>query len=162
MKKDDNSLEYIYDVVDIGFDYSMSQLNAAYIRAQIKEQDKNLKRLKEISKKYTESLNGVNHITTPQNCSKEHPYTLYIVKIDKNRDSFALELQKKGVNVGLHYIPLHFLSYYKNKYSLKINNFPTALTCYQQFMSLPIYPSMSDKEVAFVIKKVKSVSSTRV
>jgi len=162
MQKDEKSLEYVYDVIDIGFDYSMSQLDAAYIRAQIKEQDKNLKRLKEISQKYTESFNEVEHITTPQNCSKEHPYTLYIVKVDKNRDSFALEMKKKGVEVGLHYIPLHFLTYYKNKYSLKINNFPTALTCYQQFMSLPIYPSMSDKEVAFVIKTVKTVSSTRV
>ena len=72
------------------------------------------------------------------------------------------QAKKEGVEVGLHYIPLHFLTYYKNKYSLKINNFPTALTCYQQFMSLPIYPSMSDKEVAFVIKTVKTVSSTRV
>jgi len=34
-------------------------------------------------------------------------------------------VKKKGVEVGLHYIPLHFLTYYKNKYSLKINNFPT-------------------------------------
>jgi len=162
MKKNENSLEYIYDVVDIGYDYSMSQLDAAYIRAQIKEQDKNLIRLKEISKKYTKDLDTVSHITTPQNCSSEHPYSLYIIKVDKNRDSFALELKKEGVEVGLHYIPLHFLTYYKTKYLLKINNFPTALTCYQQVMSLPIYPSMTDKEVQYVIDKVKSVSSTRV
>jgi len=156
------NVNYIYDVVDIGFDYSMSQLDAAYIRAQIKEQDKNLKRLLEISTKYFSELSDVNHITTPQNCSSEHPYSLYIVKVDKNRDSFALELKKEGVEVGLHYIPLHFLTYYKTKYSLKINNFPTALTCYQQFMSLPIYPSMSDEDVDYVIEKVKFVSSTRV
>ena len=43
MQKDEKSLEYVYDVIDIGFDYSMSQLDAAYIRAQIKEQDKYLK-----------------------------------------------------------------------------------------------------------------------
>ena len=162
MKKDENALEYIYDVVDIGFDYSMSQLDAAYIRAQIKEQDSNLKRHKEISDRYMEALNGVEHITTPENCSKEHPYSLFIVKVDKNRDSFALELKNEGVEVGLHYIPLHFLTYYKTKYALKINNFPTALTCYQQVMSLPIYPSMSDEEVEFVVEKVKFVASTRV
>jgi len=162
MKRDENALEYIYDVVDIGFDYSMSQLDAAYIRAQIKEQDKNLQRLQEIAKKYTEELNGVDHITVPESCSEEHPFSLYIIKVDKNRDSFALELQKEGVEVGLHYIPLHFLTYYKTKYALKINNFPTALTSYQQVMSLPIYPSMSDKEVDYVLKKVKFVASTRV
>ena len=162
MKRDEDSLEYIYDVVDIGYDYSMSQLDAAYIRAQIKEQDSNLKRIKEIADMYNEALASVDHVTIPELISNEHIYSLYIIKIDKNRDSFALELKKEDVEVGLHYIPLHFLSYYKTKYSLKINNFPTALTSYQQVMSLPIYPSMSDKEVEFVINKIKTVSSTRV
>ncbi|HEY9204227.1 MAG TPA: DegT/DnrJ/EryC1/StrS family aminotransferase, partial [Sulfurimonas sp.] len=68
----------------------------------------------------------------------------------------------QGVEVGLHYIPLHFLTYYKNKYSLKVNNFPVALTTYQQVMSLPIYASMEDKEVQYVIEKIKAVASTRV
>lgn len=162
MQKNEDSLEYIYDVVDIGFDYSMSQLDAAYIRAQIKEQDKNLKRVKEIANMYNEALKSVAHISIPKPVSDEHPYSLYIIKVDKNRDSYALELKKHGIEVGLHYIPLHFLSYYKAKYSLKINNFPAALTSYQRVMSLPIYASMQDKDVKYVIDKIKSVSLTRV
>lgn len=162
MKRDEDSLEYIYDVVDIGFDYSMSQLSAAYIRAQIKEQDKNLQRIKEIAQMYNKALEGVEHVTIPKPKNEDHPYSLYIIKVDKNRDSFALELKKQGVEVGLHYIPLHFLTYYKNKYSLKVNNFPVALTTYQQVMSLPIYASMEDKEVQYVIEKIKAVASTRV
>jgi dTDP-4-amino-4,6-dideoxygalactose transaminase len=162
MTREEGALEYIYDVVDIGFDYAMSQLDAAYIRAQIKEQDKNLKRVKEIAEIYNKALDGVGHITIPKPLSDEHPYSLYIIKVDKNRDSFALELKKQGVEVGVHYIPLHFLSYYKHKYALKVNNFPVALTTYQQVMSLPIYPSMQDKEVQYVIDKIKSVASTRV
>ena len=162
MTREEDSLEYIYDVVDIGFDYNMSQLDAAYIRAQIKEQEKNLKRVQEIAQMYNKALDGVNHITIPKPLTDEHPYSLYIIKVDKNRDSFALELKKQGVEVGVHYIPLHFLSYYKHKYSLKVNNFPVALTTYQQVMSLPIYASMQDKEVQYVIDKIKSVASTRV
>ena len=162
MTRDEDSLEYIYDVVDIGFDYSMSQLSAAYIRAQIKEQDKNLQRIQAIAQMYNKALDGVEHVTIPKPKSDDHPYSLYIIKVDKNRDSFALELKKQGVEVGLHYIPLHFLTYYKNKYSLKVNNFPVALTTYQQVMSLPIYASMEDKEVQYVIEKIKAVASTRV
>jgi dTDP-4-amino-4,6-dideoxygalactose transaminase len=162
MTRNENALEYIYDVVDIGFDYSMSQLDAAYIRAQIKEQDKNLARIKEIASMFNEALANIEHITIPEPLSDEHPFSLYIIKVDKNRDSFALELKKEGVNVGLHYIPLHFLSYYKTKYNLKINNFPTALTVYQQVMSLPIYAGMCNKDVEFIIDKIKSVASTRV
>jgi len=162
MTRDSGALEYIYDVVDIGFDYSMSQLDAAYIRAQIKEKDKNLLRIKEIASMYTKALSTIDHVTVPDPINDEHPFSLYIIKVDKNRDSFALELKKEGVEVGLHYIPLHFLSYYKTKYSLKINNFPTALTTYQQVMSLPIYAGMCNKDVEFIIDKIKFVSSTRV
>jgi perosamine synthetase len=162
MVREKDSLEYIYDVVDIGNDYSMSQLDAAYIRAQLKDQDKNLVRHKQIAQMYNEALGGVAHVTPPKVNSEEHPYSLYIIKIDKNRDSFALELRNSGIETGLHYIPLHLLSYYKSKYSLRVNDFPVALRSFQQVLSLPIFPSMDDKEVAFVCDKIKKIAKTRV
>ena len=162
IKRDEDSLEYIYDVVDIGNDYSMSELDAAYIRAQIKKQDKNITRQQEIAKMYSKALGETPHITIPDMSNEEHPFSLYIVKVDKNRDSFALELKKVGVESGLHYIPLHLLTYYKSKYSLKINNFPKALQSYQQVLSIPIYASMTDKDVKFVCDKIKQIAKTRV
>ena len=160
--RDENSLEYIYEVVDIGNDYSMSELNAAYIRAQVSHQDESIKRQREIAKIYNETLVNVEHVTIPKIDNDEHPFSLYVVKIDKNRDSFALELQKEGVGTGLHYIPLHLLTYYKSKYSLRINDFPVALRAYQQILSLPIYAGMDDKDVKFVCDKIKKIASTRV
>jgi perosamine synthetase len=160
--RDEDALEYIYDVTDIGNDYSMSQLNAAYIRAQIEEQDANIIRQQAIAKMYSEKLKGVEHITIPDMSNDEHPFSLYIIKIDKNRDSFAVELKKEGVIAGLHYIPLHLLTYYKSKYSLRVNDFPVALRSYQQVLSLPIYATMSDEEVNSVIETVKQIAKTRV
>ncbi|MDD2789090.1 MAG: DegT/DnrJ/EryC1/StrS aminotransferase family protein [Sulfurimonas sp.] len=160
--RDKDALEYIYDVVDIGNDYSMSELNAAYIRAQLGDQDKNIARHRAIAKVYNEALGGVAHITIPQVSDEAHIYALYIIKIDKNRDSFALELKNAGIDAGLHYIPLHLLSYYKAKYSLRVNDFPVALRTYQQVLSLPIYPSLDDKEVAFICDKIKKIAKTRV
>ena len=162
IERDEDSLEYIYDVVDIGNDYSVGELDAAYIRAQIIQQDNNIQRQQEIAKIYSESLNSTEHITIPDMSNDEHPFFLYVIKVDKNRDSFALELKKAGVECGLHYIPLHLLTYYKSKYSLKINNYPKALQSYQQVLSLPIYPAMDDKEVKFVCDKVKQIAKTRV
>ena len=161
-RDEDASLEYIYDVVDIGNDYSISPLNAAYIRAQIQEQDKNITRQRAIAKAYNEGLEGVAHVKLPLDDSEENPYSLYIIKIDKNRDSFALELQEMGIGTGLHYIPLHLMSYYKAKYSLRVNDFPVALRSFQQILSLPIYPSMSDKDVQSVISAIKKIAKTRV
>ena len=162
MVRDEDALEYIYDVVDIGNDYSLSQLNAAYIRAQLQEQDATIARQKEIAKMYSEALDGVEHVTLPESSNEEHPYSLYIIKIDKNRDSFAVALKEEGIIAGLHYIPLHLLSYYKSKYSLRLNDFPVALRSYQQVLSLPVYAQMSDEQVKRVIDTVKKIAKTRV
>ena len=162
IQRQENALEYIYDVVDIGNDYIMSQLDAAYIRAQLKSQDENIQRQKDIAKLYNESLDGVEHIQISKLSYEEHPYFSYIVEVDKNRDSFALELKKEGIDTALHFIPLHLLSYYKSKYALKINSYPVALNTFQRVLSLPIYPSMSDKEVKTVIDTIKKIAKTRV
>jgi len=162
MVRDEDALEYIYDVTDIGNDYLLSDLNAAYIRAQVADQDKNIQRAQEIAKMYSEGLVGVDHVTLPQMDNEENPYSLYVIKIDKNRDSFASALREEGIGTGLHYIPLHLLTYYKSKYSLRVNDFPVALRTYQQVLSLPIYANMSDEEVKSVISTVKKIAKTRV
>ena len=160
--RDEDSLEYIYDVVDIGNDYSMSELNAAYIRAVILDQDATIARQQVIANRYTTELSGVDHVILQDMQSEENSYSLYIIKIDKNRDSFAVELRDAGVGSGLHYIPLHLLSYYKAKYSLRVNDYPVALRSYQQVLSLPIYANMSDAQVKSVIDKIKKIAKTRV
>lgn len=160
--RDEDALEYIYDVTDIGNDYSLSYLNAAYIRAQLQDQDKNIQRQREIAQIYDKELAGVDHVSIPEITNEEHPYSLYIIKIDKNRDSFAVDLKEAGVQTGLHYIPLHLLTYYKTKYALRVNDFPVALRSYQQVLSLPIYGSMSDEEVKFVCDTIKKIAKTKV
>jgi len=160
--RDEDSLEYIYDIVDIGNDYSLSELNAAYIRSIIVDQDESISRQQAIAKAYSDALDGVDHVSVPTMDNDENPFSLYIIKIDKNRDSFALELKEAGIGTGLHYIPLHLLSYYKSKYSLRVNDFPVALRAYQQVLSLPIYANMSDADVKSVIDKIKKIAKTRV
>ena len=162
MVRNEDALEYIYDVVDIGNDYSLSQLNAAYIRAQVAEQDATIKRRREIAQIYSKELAGVAHVSVPEVESEDNSFALYIIKIDKNRDSFAVALREEGIGTGLHYIPLHLLSYYKSKYALRVNDFPVALRTFQQILSLPIYASMSDDDVKTVVKAVKKIAKSRV
>ena len=71
-------------------------------------------------------------------------------------------MKEAGVNVSLHYIPLYLLSYYKQKYGHKVNDFPIALKTYQQILSLPIYADLSDEEAHYVCEKVKFVASKHV
>ena len=162
IKKDESALDYIYDVVDIGNDYRLSQLDAAYLRAGLERIDANVQRQQEIAAVYNKELTGVAHVEVPKIDDADFSYNLYMIKIDKNRDSFALDMLKEGVHTGLHYIPLHLLSYYKSKYELRVNDFPKALRYYQQILSLPIYPTMSDEEVQYVCDVIKKVAKTKV
>ena len=157
----DENLEYIYDVTDIGNRYTMSEVEAAFIGAQLTRQDGVVSRQREIAAIYRDKLKNVDHVQLPDEC-EDHSYALFIIKIDKNRDSFARELLKKGIETGLHFIPLHLLSYYKSKYSLRINDFPVALKNYQQILSIPLFSAMSDKEIDYVVKVIKEIAQTRV
>jgi len=158
---DEESLEYIYDVTAIGNKYTMSDLDAAFIDVQLSRQDQTIERQQAIAARYMEKLKGVSHITLPV-AKEDHAFSNFIIKVDKNRDSFARELEKRGIDTGLHYIPLHLLSYYKTKYMLRINDFPVALRNYQTILSLPIYAAMSDKEVDYICDSIKEVAKTRV
>ncbi|WP_457593656.1 DegT/DnrJ/EryC1/StrS family aminotransferase [Hydrogenimonas sp.] len=155
------NLEYIYDVVDIGWKYDISELDAAYALAQYKRIDKTIERRKKIAAMYDKALEGVKHVSIPIR-KRDHIYQLYIIKIDRNRDGFARALKERGIHCGLHYIPLHLMSYYKQKYSLRVNDFQTALQTYQQVLSLPIYHNMSDAEVEYVCEMVKEVADKHI
>lgn len=152
------NLDYVYDVDDIGHKFDLSELDAAYAIAQLKKTDYFIKRRQEIAKEYNRRLKDVKHLTILP-YKEDHIYTQYIIKISRNRDAFARALKERGVSTALNYIPLHLLSYYKNKYSIKITAFPDALNNYQQILSLPIYASLSNEEVDYVCKQVIQVAS---
>ena len=115
----------------------------------------------EIADIYNRELASCPHVTTPVK-KRDHVYSQYIIKIDKNRDNFAKELKERGIYTSLHYIPMHLLSYYKQKYSLRVNDFPKALSNYQQILSLPIYSSLSDKDILHICEQIKEIAKNRV
>ncbi|MDR0666764.1 MAG: DegT/DnrJ/EryC1/StrS aminotransferase family protein [Campylobacteraceae bacterium] len=155
------NLGYIYDVVDIGVKYDINEINAAYVLGQLAKIDKIIARQKEIAAIYNKAFENCLNIKTPI-AKREHIYTQYIIKVNKNRDKFARNLKEAGIFTGLHYIPLHLLSYYKIKYGLKVNDFPSALANYQQILSLPIYAAMSDSDVEYVCDTVKKIAKNHV
>jgi len=151
------NIDYIYDVVDIGYKYDMTELEAAFNLAQFYKTNSFCERRQEIAAIYNEELADLKHVALPP-FDEEHIFSQYIIKVTKNRDGFARALKEQGVSTGLHYIPLHLLTYYKKKYKLKITTFGNALTTYGQILSLPIYPSMSDEDVLYVCNNIKKIA----
>ena len=145
-------------MVDIGYKYDITELEAAFNLAQLNKTNKFIKRRKEIAKIYIKKLSKIKHITLPK-YTEEHIFTQFIVKINRNRDSFAKKLKEQGISTALNYVPLHLLQYYKNKYEFKITTFPVALNNYQQILSLPMYPSMNDEEIEYVCNKIIEIAN---
>ncbi|MEA2017472.1 MAG: DegT/DnrJ/EryC1/StrS aminotransferase family protein [Campylobacterota bacterium] len=151
------NLDYIYDVVDIGYKYDMTELEAAFNLAQFYKTNSFCERRQEIAAIYNEQLADLKHIILPT-FDEEHIFSQYIIKVSKNRDGFARVLKDRGVSTGLHYIPLHLLTYYKKKYKLKITAYGSALSTYGQILSIPIYPAMSDEDVLYVCDTIKNIA----
>ena len=154
-------VSYIYDIIDIGCDYRLDSLSAYLLDGLLKERESLIEKKREIANIYFKELDGVKHITLPID-SPKHPYSYFVVEVDKNRDSFARELKALGIEVGLHYIPLNFTTYYKEKYGLKIFSFPNALSSYQKIMSLPCHSKMNKQDALLVCDAVKKVASKHI
>lgn len=155
------NVNYIYDVVAIGWKYDISQLHAAYCLAELEGLKESIARKKEIAALYNRKLSNIKHVKLP-NFDDKQIFSQYIVEIDKNRDHFVSELKKENVKIGVHYMPLHLTEYYKSKYSMKVFDYSVALGVFQRVMSLPIYPSLSNEEVNRVCDAVIKVASEHI
>lgn len=147
-----------YDVNEPGYKYNMTDMNAAMGIEQLKKVEKIQKLRERIAYRYTKSFN-TNDLLIPYiiQQGKTSAWHLYPLKIDIenliiSRNEFIQELKDRNIHTSVHFIPLHKFSYYKKfKKDYKYPNSEWVFNCE---ISLPIYPSMTDIEVDYVIENV--------
>ena len=154
-KKDGN---WEYDIVEMGYKYNLTDYAACFGLWQMNQIEKWQLRRDEIVKKYINGLNNIDSIHLPK-VIKGHSKHLFVIRLDLNkwsisRNIFIEKMNKKGIGLAVHYKPLHQLSYYKNKYQFKIDNFPMANLLYESIISLPIYPKLSDSSIDQIINSI--------
>jgi len=147
-----------YDVVAPGFKYNLTDIAAALGRVQLARADELLARRRHIAGRYLELLAGLDGVELPHS-AVEHAWHLFILRIRDgalsiDRDRFIEELRAGGIGASVHFIPLHLMSYYRERYGLRPQDFPVSLDCSRRCLSLPLYPSMSDDEVQRVAAAV--------
>lgn len=143
---------WYYEVVDVGYKYHMNDIIAAIGLVQLKKLKKTNSRRKEITKIYNENFRKLNWIETPieksyVNSSNHN----YVVKVSK-RDKFMDFLSKNGISTSVHYMPLHLHPVFKN---IK-PNVPVAEKVWKRLVTLPLYADMTNEQVEYVVKTVKS------
>lgn len=142
---------WYYEMQDLGYNYRISDINAALGLSQLTRIEDNLKRRREIAKRYQESFSENEKIRLLP-FAENHAYHLYIIQVD-NRLGLYNFLKENGILCQVHYIPVHTLPYY-SQFGWKNGDFPISEEYYKQCLSLPIYHSLTDAQQDFVIEKV--------
>lgn len=152
-----------YQVVEAGYKYNLTDIAAALGLVQLAEAEQLWQRRKQIAFSYLSAFADIPGLKLPtQDANGVHSWHLFRVQIEagRDRDEVALALKEKKIGTSLHFIPLFEHPYYQNKFSLQKQDYPHSCDMYQKTLSLPIYPLMSDEDIADVIHAMKLIFKT--
>jgi len=158
-----NQWPWYYEMQDLGYNYRITDIQCALGLSQLKKLDAFVKRRREIVSIYNKVFSGIDEVKIPT--EKENvfsSYHLYVLLIDFvgigiNRVEFMEKLKEKGILTQVHYIPVHLQPYYRDNFGYRDGNYPVAEEYYQKAISLPLYPSMTDEDVEYVIKCLREI-----
>ena len=150
---------WYYQQIALGFNYRMTELQAALGLSQMSRLDGYVERRHELARRYTNLLEGLP-VTLPQPQADSHSALhLYIIRLhlDKigrtHREVFE-HLRQSNIGVNLHYIPVHTQPWYK-RMGFRPDDFPQAMAYYREAITLPLYPNLSEAEQQMVAKALR-------
>ena len=152
---------WFYEMVDLGYNYRITDFQCALGMSQLQKLPRWLERRQEIARQYDEAFAGIKGIT-PLTVKSDvrHAYHLYVVRIKPDetgigRREFFQALRSRGIGVNVHYIPVHLHPFYQSNYHTKPGLCPVAEEAYEEIISLPIFPMMSDDDIIKVIQIIR-------
>jgi perosamine synthetase len=155
----EKSAAWKYDIVDLGYNYRLDEIRASLGYSQFQRiSEINRLRIK-IAKKYDLQLAKIKGVIIPKRkTNRNHIYHLYTIKITDDfpltRDELFIKLNKFGIGSSVQYPPLHLMTYNKNKF--KKSEFPNANQLKDQIISLPIFPTMKNVDINYVVSTIKN------
>lgn len=158
---------WYYEIMDAGYKYNMTDLQASLGIHQLAKFDQFQKTRCAYAKQYTDELKGIGGITIPYISSEiDHAWHLFTILIDPDvmgldRAQFIEALTSENIGTSVHFIPLHLHPYYRNICGYKRGDFPNAEYIYDRILSLPLYPSMTPDDLNDVINAIKKISGEK-
>lgn len=155
---------WYYEVQTLGFKYNMPDVLAAIGICQLRKLDAMNARRQQIAAQYHHAFHEMDFLTPfPPKLptDRTHVWHLYTILLNLDalridRAQFIEELKARNIGTSVHFIPIHYHPHYR-RYGWRRGDFPNAEFYYERTISLPLYPSMSDKDVADVIEAVSDV-----
>jgi UDP-4-amino-4,6-dideoxy-N-acetyl-beta-L-altrosamine transaminase len=142
------------EMQSLGFNYRLTDFQAALGISQLKRADQGLVRRREIASRYAEALQNEEFILGQSGLSDGHAYHLYIIEVERRLELYNY-LKTKNIIPQVHYIPTHLMPYYR-QYGWREGMLPNSETYYKHCLSLPMYPTLTNEEQDDVINQIKS------
>lgn len=155
-----------YSVVECGYKYNLSDLNAALGVAQLRRIDELTGARARVRRMYDEAFHDLPEVETPPDrADSDHAWHLYVLRLsldelEGDRADFANDLIAAGVGISVHFIPIQLHPFYL-EWSDGRPCCPRSEALFERIVSLPIFPGMTDEEVLHVIENVKAVTRAR-
>lgn len=146
-----------YDIRTFGWKYNMDSIHAAILNVQMEKLDRWSGRRREIFDRYREAFSRMDGIELHETRAEaRHACHLMTILVDPGiRDAVMRQLQERGVGVSINFIPLHLMTYYRERFGYAEGMFPAAEEIGARTISLPLYPRLTDEEVEYVIESVE-------
>jgi dTDP-4-amino-4,6-dideoxygalactose transaminase len=159
----DKNASWEYDVVAPGYKYNMPDINAAIGLAQLERAHEFRDGRQMCADYYDTALAGIECLDLPL-CHGEreaHSWHLYPVVLNERnpiaRNRFIEQLNERGIGTSVHYKPLHRMTYYREYYDLRSEDYPNTERIWRGTVSLPIYYGLRDAELKYVVDSINEI-----
>jgi perosamine synthetase len=154
---------WFYEMVDLGYNYRLTDFQCALGMSQLRKLPDWVKRRQAIARRYDAAFAEIPAVTSIGTRPEvSHAYHLYVIRLDLkqlrvDRAEIFKALRAEGIGVNVHYIPVHLHAFYRQRFGTAPGLCPAAEAAYNEIISLPIFPRMTDADVDDVVKAVGKV-----
>ena len=158
MQQKEDEGGWYYEQLELGYNYRMTDIPAALGCSQMNKLDMFLARRRQLVERYNQAFAGIPNLVVPKQLENtKSGWHLYVVQVlGRDRKEVFAALQKVGIGVNVHYIPLYHHPYYKN-HGYQGIFCPNAESLYQHMISLPLYPGMTDEMQDIVVENLLKI-----
>jgi len=155
-RMEENHGDWYYEMLELGYNYRITDIQCALGLMQLQRNDEWVARRRELVSRYDTAFKVLDEIQPQSHPDSEggYSYHLYVVRARDRKELYDF-LKTKKIKAQVHYIPVHLQPYYREQLGYSLGDFPVAEEYYNQALSLPLYPLLSNQQQDYIIHQVK-------